>query len=310
MKTSLYNEYLYLLNQNRIPVFLQKYLTVPSLIRLKNIGYFCGMDYASKNVYDFKEKISRYDHSLTVALLTWRFTKNEKETLAALFHDIATPCFSHVIDYMNNDYKNQESTEEYTEKIIRNDEKLQKYLKEDHLLSEDIIDFKKYTIVDNNRPKLCTDRLDGIILTGFAWTKTIYQNDINEIISDLHIYQNEDHEKELGFKTLDTARKVLNTSNEIDKFCHTSEDNFMMELLAKITKIAIDNKIIQYEELYYIDEATLLDKIRKSGLDELKLLLNKFENIALKDIPLTILDNVKIRDLNPLVNGIRLKSLC
>ena len=310
MKTSLYNEYLYLLNQNRIPVFLQKYLTVPSLIRLKNIGYFCGMDYASKNVYDFKEKISRYDHSLTVALLTWRFTKNEKETLAALFHDIATPCFSHVIDYMNKDYKNQESTEEYTEKIIRNDEKLQKYLKEDHLLSEDIIDFKKYTIVDNNRPKLCTDRLDGIILTGFAWTKTIYQNDINEIISDLHIYQNEDHEKELGFKTLDTARKVLNTSNEIDKFCHTSEDNFMMELLAKITKIAIDNKIIQYEELYYIDEATLLDKIRKSGLDELKLLLNKFENIALKDIPLTILDNVKIRDLNPLVNGIRLKSLC
>lgn len=308
MKTSIYNEYLYLLNQNKIPTFLQKYLTVPSLLRLKNVGYFCGMDYASKNIYHFKEKISRYDHSLTVALLTWKVTQNKKETLAALFHDIATPCFSHVIDYMNKDYENQESTEAYTEEIIKKDEILQRYLKEDHLLSEDIIDFKKYTIVDNNRPKLCADRLDGIILTGFAWTKTIYPNDIAKIVRDLSIYQNENQEKELGFKTLDIARKVLNTSNEIDKFCHTSEDNFMMELLAKITKIAIDNQIIQYDELYYMDEANVFDQIRKSEIDELRILLNTFETISLEEIPLTILENVKRRDLNPLVNGTRLKT--
>ncbi len=163
---NLYNEYLNLLIKNEIPNFLQKYLTVPSLIRLKNIGYFCGMDYASKHIYNFKEQISRYDHSLTVSLLTWKFTKDRKATIAGLFHDIATPCFAHVIDYMNKDYENQESTEEYTEEIIKNDEKLQKYLREDKLLSEDIINFKKYTIVDNDRPKLCADRLDGIILTG------------------------------------------------------------------------------------------------------------------------------------------------
>ena len=34
---------------------LEKYLSVPSLVRLRNVGYFCGMDYASKNVYDFSE---------------------------------------------------------------------------------------------------------------------------------------------------------------------------------------------------------------------------------------------------------------
>ena len=148
---NLYNEYLNLLIKNEIPNFLQKYLTVSSLIRLKNIGYFCGMDYASKHIYNFKEQISRYDHSLTVSLLTWKFTKDRKATIAGLFHDIATPCFAHVIDYMNKDYENQESTEEYTEEIIKNDEKLQKYLREDKLLSEDIINFKKYTImIDQN----------------------------------------------------------------------------------------------------------------------------------------------------------------
>lgn len=306
---SLYKEYLNLLVKKEMPKFLQKYLTVPSLVRLKNIGYFCGMDYASKKIYNFKERISRYDHSLTVALLTWKFTKNKKETLAGLFHDIATPCFSHVIDYMNKDYETQESTEEYTERIIKNDEKLQKYLKEDTIHTEDIVHFKKYSIVDNNRPKLCADRLDGIILSGLAWTKTLNKNDIIEIVNDLVVYFNEDNEKEIGFKHLPIAKKALTTSKEIDRFTHTSEDNFMMELLAKITKIAIDKQIVKYEELYYIDEPTLFDKIKNCKINDLKELLMKFENITKEDIPTTILENVKIRNLNPLVGGIRLKNL-
>ena len=63
--------YLKLLNFDSMPEFLKKYLETPSLLRLKKIGYFCGMDYASDNIYDFREYISRYDHSLTVSLLTW-----------------------------------------------------------------------------------------------------------------------------------------------------------------------------------------------------------------------------------------------
>lgn len=309
LQTNLYNAYLELLTQGEKPLFLEKYLTVPSLIRLKKIGYFCGMDYASKNLYDFLEKISRYDHSLTVALLVWRFTRDKKATLAGLFHDIATPCFAHVIDYMNKDYEQQESTEEYTEEIIKNDVVLQNYLEEDNILLEDIINFKKYTIVDNSRPKLCADRLDGIILSGISWTKTIDKSDIVEIVNDLEIYENEDHEIEIGFKTLNVAKKTLQTSNEIDKFCHTNEDNFMMELLAEITRTAIENKVIDYRELYYIDEDILMNKIRGSEIDRLIQLLNMFENVVLEDIPNIGLNSVKPRNLNPLVAGNRLNDL-
>ena len=116
--------YLKELGYSNIPEFLTKYLETPSLLRLKKVGYFCGMDYASKNIYNFKESFSRFDHSLTVSLLVYKLTKDKKATLAGLFHDIATPCFSHVIDYMNEDYEKQESTEEYTEYILRNDEYL------------------------------------------------------------------------------------------------------------------------------------------------------------------------------------------
>ena len=233
MKNELFNYYLHLLGD--IPSFLKKYLEIPCLIRLKKIGYFCGMDYASKDVYDFKESISRYDHSLMVALITWKYTKDKSATIAALFHDIATPCFSHVIDYMNKDYAKQESTEEYTEMIIKNDSLLAKYLKEDGILTNDIINFKKYSIVDNNRPKLCADRFDGIILTSISWTNNITKDEIKLLVDDLTVFQNEDGEQELGFKTKDLALKAVSLSRKIDEYCHSSEDNYMMELLALIT---------------------------------------------------------------------------
>jgi len=56
LNNSLYKEYVYLLSQNKLPQFLQKYLEVPSLIRLKKVGYFCGMDYASKKFMILKKK--------------------------------------------------------------------------------------------------------------------------------------------------------------------------------------------------------------------------------------------------------------
>lgn len=197
--------YLEELGYLNIPDFLVKYLKTPSLLRLKKVGYFCGMDYASKHVYNFREYISRYDHSLTVSLLVYKLTKNKVATIAGLFHDIATPCFSHVIDYMNEDYEKQESTEEYTEEILRGDEYLQTCLKEDNINIDEIIDFKRHTIVDNDRPKVCADRIDGVILTGIGWTKNISKEDIKKIVDDMHIYKNENDEEEIGFESLSIA---------------------------------------------------------------------------------------------------------
>lgn len=302
MKESLLEFYLNKLEYSNKPDFLNKYLNDPCLMRLKKVCYFCGMDYASKQIYNFKEKITRYDHSLTVALLTWKCTRDKKATLAGLFHDIATPCFSHVIDYMNKDYANQESTEENTAKILKNDTYLKKCLKEDGIEIEDIIDFKQYNIVDNNRPKVCADRLDGVILTGMAWTKNVDYDDIDNIISDIEIYDNE-----IGFKTKSVANKVLEISESIDLYCHSNEDNYMMELLAAITKYGIDNKYITYEDLYALNEDELIYRLKSVNDSKLFEYFDKFENIALDEIPSICLPNIKIRDLNPLVQGKRIK---
>lgn len=298
--------YLEQLNYKNMPSFLIKYLKSPSLLRLRNVGYFCGMDYASKDVYNFSEYISRYDHSLTVSLIVYKLTNNKKMTLASLFHDIATPCFSHVIDYMNEDYEKQESTEKYTEYILKSDSYLVECLKEDDIDIDDIIDFKKYTIVDNDRPKVCADRIDGLILTGFGWVKNVSKEDIKRIIQDICIFKNEFDEDEIGFKSYDIARKVLEVSESIDVYCHSKEDNYMMQLLAKLTKLAIIKGLITYEELYFYDEKKLFELFKDTEDKELMVLLNEFENKKKMDIHDVDLPNVKVRSLNPLVNGKRL----
>ncbi len=299
--------YLEQLNHKELPDFLIKYLQTPSLLRLKKVGYFCGMDYASKDIYDFSEYISRYDHSLTVSLLVYKLTKNKTATLAGLFHDIATPCFSHVIDYMNKDYENQESTEEYTERILRRDKYLQKCLEEDNIAIDDIIDFKRYTIVDNERPKVCADRIDGVILTGIGWTKNIDDKDIKQIVDDLDIFKNEENEDEIGFNTESVATKVLEVSKSIDIYCHSKEDNYMMELLAKITKLSIDKKYISYDDLYWYNEEEIFFLWKGKQDKEFLELIDKFENIKKSDIVMLDIPNIKIRNLNPIINGKRSK---
>ncbi len=299
--------YLEQLNYKELPDFLIKYLQTPSLLRLKKVGYFCGMDYASKDIYDFSEYISRYDHSLTVSLLVYKLTKDKTATLAGLFHDIATPCFSHVIDYMNKDYENQESTEEYTECILRRDKYLQKCLEEDNIAIDDIIDFKRYTIVDNERPKVCADRIDGVILTGIGWTKNIEDKDIKQIVDDLCIFKNEENEDEIGFNTESVATKVLEVSKSIDIYCHSKEDNYMMELLAKITKLSIDKKYISYDDLYWYNEEEIFFLWKGKQDKEFLELIDKFENIKKSDIVMLDIPNIKIRNLNPIINGKRSK---
>lgn len=299
--------YLEQLHYKELPDFLIKYLQTPSLLRLKKVGYFCGMDYASKDIYDFSEYISRYDHSLTVSLLVYKLTKDKTATLAGLFHDIATPCFSHVIDYMNKDYENQESTEEYTECILRRDKYLQKCLEEDNIAIDDIIDFKRYTIVDNERPKVCADRIDGVILTGIGWTKNIEDKDIKQIVDDLCIFKNEENEDEIGFNTESVATKVLEVSKSIDIYCHSKEDNYMMELLAKITKLSIDKKYISYDDLYWYNEEEIFFLWKGKQDKEFLELIDKFENIKKSDIVMLDIPNIKIRNLNPIINGKRSK---
>lgn len=302
----MYNYYITLLGYPNIPEFLNKYLTLSSLNRLKEVGYFCGMDYASSNIYNFKEYISRYMHSLSTSLLVYYLTKDKRCTLQALFHDISTPVFSHVIDYMNKDYIYQETTEEFTELILKSDKKLLEYLELDKIPLDNLVNFKFSTIVDSPRPKMCADRLDGIILNGSYWTKTLNEKDIFNIIKSTELYINEESIPEIGFNNITAYNKVVETNDLTNIEMHSNYDNYMMELLANITRHLINKEYIKYEDLYFLTENKIFELINNIEDKELKEYIFLFKNIKKEEIPLVKQEEIKERKLKPLLNGKRL----
>lgn len=302
----MYNYYITLLGYPNIPEFLNKYLTLPSLNRLKEVGYFCGMDYASSNICNFKEYISRYMHSLSTSLLVYYLTKDKRYTLQALFHDISTPVFSHVIDYMNKDYIYQETTEEFTELILKSDKKLLEYLELDKIPLDNLVNFKFSTIVDSPRPKMCADRLDGIILNGSYWTKTLNEKDIFNIIKSTELYINEESIPEIGFNNITAYNKVVETNDLTNIEMHSNYDNYMMELLANITRYLINKEYIKYEDLYFLTENKIFKLINNIEDKEIKEYIFLFKNIKKEEIPLVKQEEIKERKLKPLLNGKRL----
>ena len=142
-----------------IPEFLEDYIEVPEMQKQAGISVSCGT-YYSKLFPDIKLWYSSLDHSVAVALIIWNFTKDKKQTLSGLFHDIATPAFKHCIDFLNGDYEKQESTEELTEKIISESKEIMGLLKRDGIKIEEVSDYHMYPSADNDTPQLSSDRLE------------------------------------------------------------------------------------------------------------------------------------------------------
>lgn len=124
---------------NEFPDFLYDYINTPEIQKQARISITSGTIYSK--LYN-QMWYSNLDHS--VALIIWNFTKEKKQTLAGLFHDISTPVFKHTIDFLNKDYEKQESTQELTTKIITESKKIMNLLKRDGIKVEEVSDYRIY----------------------------------------------------------------------------------------------------------------------------------------------------------------------
>ena len=150
--------------------------------RLKDISIAPGTDYTK--LCNNRMFYSRLEHSVGVSLIVWNFTKDKKQALAGLFHDIANPAFSHCIDFLHGDYEKQESTEELTTDIIKSSKYIMSRLKRDNILLEEVDDYKIYPIADNDTPQLSADRLEYTFSNGFSYKDIWESGDIEKFYSN------------------------------------------------------------------------------------------------------------------------------
>ncbi len=244
---------------NEVPSFLLPFLEAREMTRLKDVGMHCGMEYTSFPFYKDLKEYSRFTHCLNTALITYHFSKDTRQSLASLFHDIATPCFAHVIDFLKKDYVRQEATEEETTRIIENSNKIQENLKRLGLCTFDVNDYHRYPICDNDSPKLSSDRLEYTLSNlyhyGFASIE-----ELREIYQDIEVSLNEDKEEELCFQSLSLAKKFALLTLKNSHVYVTDEDRYGMEYLSRVLKKAIDRNVISMNDLY-LTEKELIDKL-------------------------------------------------
>lgn len=239
-----------------IPAFINTIAATPALQRLKDVGMHCGCEYTSFPLFRGLKKYSRHEHSVGCALIVWHFTHDVRQTIAALLHDIATPTFAHVIDFLNGDHIKQESTEKGTAEIIRHSAEIMSALNDFGLTLEEVADYHQYPIADNDSPRLSADRLE-YTLSNMIHYHIAPIDAVKGWYENLVVGQNEEGEQELIFQDKDAAEAFSLAALRTSYIYIADEDRFAMQTLAELLKKHIDRGILSREDLYQTESQVI-----------------------------------------------------
>ncbi len=246
---------------SEIPEIISQLSDVPEIIRLQHVEMNCGCEYTSFPVFRaMKERYTRYDHSMGTAMIVWRFTHSAAQTLAAAFHDIATPCFAHVVDFMAGDHMKQETTESRTLEMIAGSAEIRRVLED--MSVDDIADYHRYPVADNDSPRLSGDRLEYTLGNLVNYGRRS-EKQARAYLDDLKVCINGESVPELAFQHADTAVDFAYGALEMGKIYVSEEDRFAMEMLAIILKDAVNTGIISMDDLWTTEEQ-VIEKLKRN----------------------------------------------
>lgn len=290
---------------SEFPDFIAGISSTAPMRRLEHIGMNCGCEYTRFHLFDGIGRYSRYDHSIGAALIVWNFTRDMRQSVSALLHDIATPSFAHVIDFLHGDHMQQESTEDATLQFISGSEELVAELRALGLEPEDVSDYHLFPIADNDTPKLSSDRLEyscgNMVNYRFA-----DNDDVRRLYNDLMVGKNEYGEDEIMFRSKECASRFAQLSLMCSKIYVCDADRFAMQRLAEILASAIKRGVIEEKDLY-LPEELVIERLKADADSgrEWETYTSYTRTIISDDSdPLARIIKAKKRHINPFVYGI------
>lgn len=294
------------------PMWLNEYINTKELLKQSYISITCGTIYS--DLFESNFFFSSLDHSVAVALIVWHFTKDKKQTLSGLFHDIATPVFKHCVDFLNGDYMTQESTEDLTTDMIKNSKQIMTLLKKDNIDISEVDNYHLYPIADNDTPKLSADRLEYSLSNALFTYRLLNVEDIKKIYNDIEIQKNEANEIELGFKTKNIARTFVKVTSRLSVIYREDRTRYSMQFIADILKrLNAQNKILK-KDLYELKESDVIKIIESSQYKDIFNIWKNSKKIKKsKEKPKNVYyihHGAKVRYIDPLYNGERISKCC
>ena len=310
------------LNKENTSNILDKYFNTKTLQRLKGKGLFCGMDYMGIDMLRPNEYYSRYDHSKNIAYTAWKLSFDLKVALTGAFHDVGSLSFAHVNSFKKGEGLTQENDELSVKEVLLQDEELLQYLNDDGISLDDVVDSKRFPLIDKKIPALCLDRIDGILATCLFWANTHSFEDIESLYNMLTYYENLNAMRCDNFndRLLDFTGEIVlderysnsyyedffSAIHTYSKILLSKEDRYLMEILGLTLNYYEDIGLITEKDLFLLSEQEIINKILDSKYsDVLKdvLSLDKVSYASSTDNGLVIVSKPKIRQANPLCFG-------
>ncbi len=265
----------------------------------------CGLEYTSFPLFQGIDAYSRYTHSLGVGKIVWRFSCDPKQALAGLYHDIASPCFAHVIDFLHGDYESQESTEIGTSEILAKSKDIGDLLGFLNLDCKDVDDYHIYPIADNDSPRLSADRLEYTLSNALNLLR-LDRDEVQKIYDSVVLLPS----GELGFVAVQPARRFGRIALSLGYIYCCDEDRYSMETLARFIKKAFGLGVLRESDLY-TEEPELIAKLVSSPLEEEWLSYRKMSQLEKSPFPKEGFLRIaaKKRYIDPLVGEKRLTEI-
>ncbi len=238
------------------PAFLLRLCETPSLRRLRDVGMNCGCEYTAFPRFSSLARYSRFEHSLGAALIVWRFTGDEKQSVSALLHDIATPVFAHVVDFMRGDYLSQTATESGTAAVIRADAALVALLAERGLSPEDVEDYHRFPLADNDAPRLSADRLDYTVGNALNFSFAS-RAELAELFADLRPGRGGDGGEELVFRSAGKALRFARLALDCSRVYVCDADRYAMQRLSELLRAALEAGVLSEADLNTTESAVV-----------------------------------------------------
>lgn len=215
----------------------------PIMERLKYINQY-GLDY-----YVVKpDKYTRFEHSLGVFYLLRKFGAPLAEQIAGLLHDASHTVFSHVGDFVFDGHQSTgDSYQDTHHETLLAHHGVQHILQKYSLTLQDINHKNpQFKCLEQSLPDLCADRLEYNLYGGHL-ENLITQQDINEILSDLH-FNNETwffNNKEIAKKFAAIPLLLIN------KVWASPQELFIDHCAAQVLNRLVELKELSYEDINF-----------------------------------------------------------
>lgn len=249
-------------------------------------------------LFELKRNATRYDHSVGVYLILKHFKASKEEQLAGLIHDVSHTALSHVSTYAFQGKYTGVEFHELQQKRFMETSGLSQLINKLGFDANQLLHEKKFTLLENDLPDICADRLDYALRDGLH-LQILSRQQVEQVIKGLKV-----HDHEFVFSNIEAAFTYSFNFYLLNLMFYGSptEAHFNNDF-GSLVKYAVKHNVLE-EDDWFTDDINLTNKLKASKNKTIQKWLAKYNNRLVVYEDRTNPDIVfpkKIRVVNPKV---------